>query len=164
MTFVDFIRQQEKRPPKLEEVVEELKRITFFCGSRWFKERNQGLFGGDLDFSTVDDWDFSYSRENYSVEATLAELGFKRQTITGEHMEMYGDNSFSCLWKHPDYKIDVVGRFDFDQYKKVWTNVYPEFYHKYLWKSAPHRVQDQEAIREHKVFIRDWLNQAMRIP
>lgn len=145
-----------------DEVIERLKedKRTFFCGSRYFKEKyeaNRWMYG-DCDFSTVDDWDFSI-KVGEIPEKELRELGFKRQILEGDHIEMYGDYSFVFLWKHKDYKVDLVERYAFDYYKKVWSNVGVDFYYKYLWKSAPHR--DKAKVGEHKEFIRDWLNQAL---
>lgn len=164
MTFVDFIRQQEKRPPKVDDLVVELKEKLFFCGSRSFAEKKIPWVDDPLDFSNVDDWDFSFdTQDNRTIVPYLTNLGFVRQEIGPEHLEVYSDRTFVCLYKHPDYKIDIVERFFFKEYKKVWESTSAEFYYNYLWKSAPHRPQDQESIGQHKVFIRDWLNNSVGV-
>jgi hypothetical protein len=162
MNFVDFIRHQEKRPPKVDDLVVELKEKLFFCGSRSFAEKKIPWLDDHLDFSNVDDWDFSFNtKDNRAIVPYLKNLGFVKQEIGPEHLDMYSDRTFGYLYKHPDYKIDIVERFMFHQYKMVWESASAEFYYNYLWKSAPHRPQDQESIRQHKVFIRDWLNNAV---
>ena len=159
MTFVEFINKQTG-PKKLTEaeMVEKLRGTLSLFGSRYFKEKNERerWFQLALDFSTVDDWDFSFSQTD--LVPWIESLGFVRQEIGRDHMDVYSDVTFVGLWKHPDYKIDIVQRTNYDKYKKVWESTDPDFYHKYLWKSAPHRSRDQEEIGKHKVFIRDWLN------
>ena len=160
--MLTLLDSKKKRPPKVDDLVAELKEKLFFCGSRSFAEKNILWVDGHLDFSNVDDWDFSFdTNDSHFFKGYLNKLGFVKQEIGPEHLEVYSDRTFVGLYKHPDYKIDIVERFLFEQYKKIWTNTSAEFYYNYLWKSAPHRPQDQESIGQHKVFIRDWLNNAI---
>lgn len=136
---------------------EDLK--LYFGGSRRFKEK---AFIFDChppeDYTNVDDWDFSYDFSSTKVEPRLLDLGFVRQEIGLHNADMYSDVSFASLWKHPDHKIDVVGRNHFHTYRKLFDSIPADFYYNYLWKSAPHRPQDAESVRDHKVFIKDFIN------
>jgi hypothetical protein len=155
--FKDFNR---KLNPKEEDVVGNLLSSGQFilCGSRRMVKKS-GFDG--LDWSNVkqSDWDLSFPEFSSTARGCLFASGFELQELSPDHLDLYGDVTFRELWKHPTLRIEAVGRYNSVSVEKFWYRLDSTFYHKHLWKSAPHR--DPSLIPEHKQFIRDFINQSI---
>lgn len=160
-----FFKETIERKKSEQDIVEILRAHEdfFFMGSRYYKElaEEDEWIEGELDFSNVGDWDFSinYTKFDTELKKFLVGLGFEKVT----NFDYHQDCTLYSLYKHKEFKIDVCFRFEFETFKRIWERTTPEFFHKYLWKSTPHRPQDAASVEAHKDFINDWIENALEL-
>jgi len=153
-------------PADTEKIVSDLMEMGMhFGGSR------QML--GDMDYGTERDWDFNFqlnTKKSVSLFQTTKyvwpneEVGAYVEEHFYHAKESYESKDVTGYYKHRVYPhITLIGRRDLAKYKKVWDSITPEFHHKWLWKSAPHRPQDGASVSKHKEAISKWFDSMLKM-
>ena len=85
------------------------------------------------------DWDF-YATWSEEREKILLREGF---TLNSKAMEYRDSETVSIFEKG---KIDFILLVNAVFYRRVFDNIYPEFYYKYIWKSSPFQPQRNDIV------------------
>lgn len=85
------------------------------------------------------DFDFycSYCPEHLDI---LHECGFKEIDAPDRS---YWDNQLIAMFKHPEFAIDVLIRKDVIFYSRAFESITASDFIKYVWKSAPNYIRDE---------------------
>lgn len=155
--------QKEKLTrPKLDET--EAEDVSFIVNDLIQK----GAFLGgsreklnDFDYTSLRDWDFHVQKEgNYPYAPKFIRDNFFQQD--GEEAVNYEDKFFKSYWKHDTYPhITVIVNSNLTLYKKIWTKLPKSYWHNYVWKSNPMRIEelkDPAKLKKLKLQNREFFN------
>jgi hypothetical protein len=177
----DFIEQTKSEIKRLQDQLKyltrpklsqsealDVKRITdemlslgmFLSGSR---EKLK-----DRDYTTFRDWDFhaQWAEEHNPFEpptSKTVEYVYENFIVQeNEEAVQYKDKFFISYWKHKTYPhITIIMNSNLTLYQKMWNKLPKQYWHNYLWKSNPSRVnelKDPNALRAFKQRSRDTFN------
>jgi hypothetical protein len=104
----------------------------FLGGSR----RMHQLYPRDIQPPDTSDWDV-YCADTEPNRNWLAEKGFKS---VGAKNKTYWDDLLIDIFKHPEFPIEVLLRYDVRLYKFSFDSINPVFFKKHLWKSSPDKT------------------------